>query len=42
MGGNSPNVSGGVTIRLIPQIASFEMIEDFFWEALAGVRFAQH
>jgi hypothetical protein len=31
VGGDSPDVSGGVTIRLVPRMAGFETIEDFFW-----------
>jgi hypothetical protein len=40
--GDSPDVSGGVTIRLVPRTAGFEAIEDLFGEAPAGVRFARH
>jgi hypothetical protein len=42
VGGNSPNITGCVTVRLITQMASFEMIEDFFWKMPAGTRFARH
>jgi hypothetical protein len=31
VGGDSPDVSGGITIWLVPQTAGFEAIEDFFW-----------
>jgi hypothetical protein len=31
VGGNGPDVSGGVAIRLVPQTAGFEAVEDFFW-----------
>jgi hypothetical protein len=30
VGGDSPNVSGGVMVRLVPRMAGFETIEDFF------------
>jgi hypothetical protein len=42
VGGNSPDVTGGVTIRLVPQTAGFETIKDFFGEAPVGARFARH
>jgi hypothetical protein len=31
VGGYSPDVSGGVMIRLVPRMAGFETIEDFIW-----------
>jgi hypothetical protein len=31
VGGDSPDVSGGVVVRLILQTAGFEAVEDFFW-----------
>jgi hypothetical protein len=42
VGGNSPDVSGGVAIRLVLRTAGFKLIEDFFWKAPAGARFAWH
>jgi hypothetical protein len=42
VGGNGPDVSGGVTIRLVPETAGFEAIEDFFREAAVSARFARH
>jgi hypothetical protein len=42
VGGNSPDVSGGVAVWLVPQTAGFETIKDFFGEAPAGARFARH
>jgi hypothetical protein len=42
VGSDSPNVSGGVVVRLVPRTAGFEAIEDFFREAPAGARFARH
>jgi hypothetical protein len=42
VGGDSPDVSGGVTIRLVPWMAGFEAIKDFFGEAAASTRFARH
>jgi hypothetical protein len=31
VGGNSPNVTDCVIIQLVPRIAGFETIKDFFW-----------
>jgi hypothetical protein len=42
IGGDSPNIAGHVMIWLVLQTAGFKTIEDFFWEALVGVRFTQH
>jgi hypothetical protein len=42
VGGDSPDVSGGVTIWLVLRTAGFKAIEDFFGEAPAGARFARH
>jgi hypothetical protein len=42
MGGNGLDVSGSVVVRLVPQTASFEAIEDLLGQALAGAGFARH
>jgi hypothetical protein len=42
VGGDSPNVTRSVAIRLVPRTAGFETIEDFFGEAAASARFARH
>jgi hypothetical protein len=42
VGGDSPNISGGVVIRLVPRTAGFEAIEDLLGEAPAGARFTRH
>jgi hypothetical protein len=42
VGGNGPDVSGGVAVRLVPQTAGFEAIEDLFGKAPAGAGFARH
>jgi hypothetical protein len=42
VGGDSPNVSGGVVVRLVPRTAGFEAIKDLLGEAPAGMRFARH
>jgi hypothetical protein len=42
VGGDSPNVTGSVAIRLVPRTAGFETVEDFFGEAAASARFARH
>jgi hypothetical protein len=40
--GNSPDVTGCVTIWLVPQMAGFKTIKDFFREVPAGAKFAWH
>jgi hypothetical protein len=42
VGGDSPNVSGGVVVRLVSRTAGFKAIKDLLWEAPAGARFARH
>jgi hypothetical protein len=42
VGGDSPDVPGGVAVWLVTRTAGFKAIEDFFREAPAGARFAQH
>jgi hypothetical protein len=42
VGGDSPNVSGGVVVQLVPRTAGFETIEDLLRKAPAGARFARH
>jgi hypothetical protein len=42
MGGDSPNVSGGIVVRLVPRTAGFEAIEDLLGEAPVGARFTWH
>jgi hypothetical protein len=42
IGSDSPDVSGGVVIRLVPRTAGFEAIKDFFKKAPAGAGFAWH
>jgi hypothetical protein len=42
VGGDGPDVSGGVAVWLVPRTAGFETIEDLFWKAAASTGFAWH
>jgi hypothetical protein len=42
IGGDYSDVSGSVVVRLVPQMAGFKVIKDFFRETAASTRFARH